>query len=257
MSISKMKFRNQLFFTILTALIIIFVISPVTTYQKEQEIIRIPPEEANQLIQENKESFSIFILDLRTYEDWMEERLDNSVNLNELVLENQEDSLILNKDKAYLVYSQNEEKSIKNEKVINIMKDLDLKKIYYLEGGIEAWIKQGFFTVSFKTIEPEEAFALIKKNNNNSDFVIIDLRTAEQRRMEFIKNSIQIDFKKEDFLATLNALNRNKTYLIHCKVGSIGIRTLGKMEQQGFKKVYNIKGGIINWIKKGFPVIKE
>jgi rhodanese-related sulfurtransferase len=227
-----------------------------SAYQQETEIEKISPEHANQLIQDDKDSFNFFILDLRTYKDWSEERLDNSVNIDELVLEGQEDTLALEKDRTYLVYSQKEEESAKNDKILNIMQGLNLQKIYYLEGGIDAWIKQGFFTVFFKTIPPKEAFELIKKNKENPDFAMIDLRSPEQHKEEYIENSVNIPFRGEDFLSRLNTLNKNKIYLIHCKVGSIGKRTLGKMEQQGFKQVYNIEGGIKNWIEKGFPTIK-
>ena len=136
------------------------------------------------------------------------------------------------------------------------MQGMDLQKIYYLEGGINAWIEQDFFRVFFKTISLKETFELIKKNKENPGFTIIDLRSPEQHQKEYIENSVNINFKDEDFLPRLSTLNKNKTYLIHCKVGSIGKRTLGKMEQQGFKQVYNIEGGIENWIKQGFPTIK-
>jgi len=255
MYISKIQFKNKLRLIPIIALITMFSFI-VSAYQQETEIKSISPEQAYQLIQENKENYNLFILDLRAYEGWIEERLENSVNINELVLDGQEDTLKLEKDKTYLVYSQNDQENAKDEKILNIMKRMDLKKIYYLENGIDNWIKQGFFRVFFKNITPKEAFELTKRNKNNPDFVMIDLRPTEQHQKEYIEHSVNIDFKDEDFLSRLNSLNKHKFYLIHCKVGSIGKRTLGKMEQLGFKQVYNIEGGIKNWIEQGFPTIK-
>jgi len=111
-------------------------------------------------------------------------------------------------------------------------------------------------TATIEDISPQEAFTLIQNNQNNPDFVIIDVRTPEELAAEHIENAINIDFYSEAFRDMLNTLDRNKTYLIYCKVGGRSGSALDIMAELNFKEVYNILGGINLWKTEGFPTVK-
>ena len=105
-------------------------------------------------------------------------------------------------------------------------------------------------------ITPQEAFTLIQNNQNNPDFVIIDVRTPGEFAEEHIENATNIDFYSEAFRDMLNTLDKNKTYLIYCKVGGRSGSALDIMAELNFKKVYNILGGINQWKTEGLPTVK-
>jgi len=107
-----------------------------------------------------------------------------------------------------------------------------------------------------KDITPQEAFTLIQKNQNNPDFVIIDVRTPEEFGGEHIEQAININFYSETFRDTLNALDKNKTYLIYCQVGGRSSSALDIMAELNFKKVYNILGGINQWKAEGLSTVE-
>ena len=107
-----------------------------------------------------------------------------------------------------------------------------------------------------KDITPQEAFTLIQKNQNNPDFVIIDVRTPEEFGGEHIEQATNIDFYSETFRDTLNALDKNKTYLIYCQVGGRSSSALDIMAELNFKEVYNILGGINQWKAEGLPTVE-
>ncbi len=111
-------------------------------------------------------------------------------------------------------------------------------------------------TATSEDITPQGAFTLIQNNQNNPDFVIIDVRTPEEFGEEHIENATNIDFYSEAFRDTLNALDKNKTYLIYCQSGGRSGSALDIMAELNFKKVYNILGGINQWKAEGFPTIK-
>ena len=67
-------------------------------------------------------------------------------------------------------------------------------------------------TATIEDITPQEAFTLIQNNQNNPDFVIIDVRTREEFAEEHIENATNIDFYSEIFRDRLNDLDKNKTY---------------------------------------------
>jgi len=111
-------------------------------------------------------------------------------------------------------------------------------------------------TATIEDITPQEAFTLIQNNQNNPDFVIIDVRTLEEFSGEQIENATNIDFYSETFRDTLNTLDKNKTYLIYCRSGGRSGSALDIMAELNFKEAYNILGGINQWKAEGFPTIK-
>ena len=107
-----------------------------------------------------------------------------------------------------------------------------------------------------ENVTPREAFALIQDNEDNPDFIIIDVRTPEEFAEGHVEDAIIIDFYSESFADELNALDKNKTYLIYCRSGGRSGKALKIMEELGFTKVYNMSGGIVDWKAEGLPTTK-
>ena len=111
-------------------------------------------------------------------------------------------------------------------------------------------------TATIEDITPQEAFALIQDNQNNPDFVIIDVRTPQEFTEGHIESATNIDFYAETFRNTLNNLDKNKTYLIYCRSGGRSGSTLDIMAELNFKEVYNVLGGILSWEAEELPTVK-
>ncbi len=111
-------------------------------------------------------------------------------------------------------------------------------------------------TATIEDITPQEAFTLIQNNQNNPDFVIIDVRTPAEFAEEHIKNATNIDFYSEAFRDMLNNLDKNKTYLIYCRSGGRSGSALNIMAELNFEEVYNILGGINQWKTEELPTTK-
>ena len=111
-------------------------------------------------------------------------------------------------------------------------------------------------TATIENVTPQEAFTLIQNNQNNPDFVIIDVRTPEEFDGEHIENATNINFYSEAFRDMLNTLDKNKTYLIYCAVGGRSGSALDIMAELNFKEVYNMSGGINQWKAEGLPTVK-
>jgi rhodanese-related sulfurtransferase len=102
----------------------------------------------------------------------------------------------------------------------------------------------------------QEVFDLIQENNNNPDFIIIDVRTPEEFTDGHIDDAINIDFRSESFESEISKLDKGKTYLIYCKSGGRSRGALDMMTNLDFEEVYHLSTGIISWQQEGFPVIK-
>lgn len=110
----------------------------------------------------------------------------------------------------------------------------------------------------FRHITAQQAFTLIQDNQDNPDFVVIDLRTPEQFADEHIGNAINLHYYSETFRDELDKLDKNRTYLIYyrCSCGGIGGKTLDLMAELNFREVYNIARGLNQWRAEGLPTIK-
>ena len=134
-----------------------------------------------------------------------------------------------------------------------------------MSGGINQWKSEGFPTVPetpaqiISDITPQEAFTLMQNTQDNPDFVIIDVRIPEAFAREYIKNAINVDFRSETFRGELDKLDKNKTYVVYytCHCGDVDTETLAIMAELGFREVYNILGGLDQWIAEGLPTIQK
>lgn len=108
-----------------------------------------------------------------------------------------------------------------------------------------------------RELSAKEALSMINRNKDNSDFIILDIRTLEEYKSGHLENSIRIDYYSEDFEEQLDKLDKNKTYLIYCRSGNRSLKALNIMLELGFKEVYHISGGINEWTAEGYPIVVD
>jgi rhodanese-related sulfurtransferase len=108
----------------------------------------------------------------------------------------------------------------------------------------------------FKKISSRDAYHLIKKNRNNKNFVILDIRTKPEYDSGHLENSVLIDYYAADFRKNLSKLKRTKTYLVYCRTGNRSGRAMQIFSQLGFEKIYDMHDGIAGWHMADLPVVK-
>jgi len=108
---------------------------------------------------------------------------------------------------------------------------------------------------TIEKIDARAAFELIKQNEGNPDFVILDVRTPQEYSDEHLANSVNLDFYSEGFRDELNALDKTKTYVVYCRSGNRSGQAVAIMEKLGFQRIYDA-GGIVEWKKQGLPTEK-
>ena len=86
------------------------------------------------------------------------------------------------------------------------------------------------------------------------DVILLDVRTPEEFLESHIPGSLNIDFYGEDFLPDLAALDRSKRYAIYCRSGKRSNDSCQIMTELGFDDLYNLRGGIIEWVESNQQV---
>jgi rhodanese-related sulfurtransferase len=109
--------------------------------------------------------------------------------------------------------------------------------------------------IEIKDITCEEAVELIKANQGNSNFIILDTRTEEMFNKSHLKNAIVYDVYNEGFNKYLETLDKSKIYLIYCTSGVRSAEAVEKMKEKGFGKIYHMFEGISTWRIKNFETI--
>ncbi|MEO8666131.1 MAG: rhodanese-like domain-containing protein [Ignavibacteria bacterium] len=104
-----------------------------------------------------------------------------------------------------------------------------------------------------KVVTPEEFNNLISQSDT---LVVLDVRTAKEFESGHIKDAVNIDFYDADFKDSLSKLDKNKTYFVYCKLGGRSNSACSILSELGFEKLYNLKGGIVDWTAQGYSVVK-
>ena len=91
----------------------------------------------------------------------------------------------------------------------------------------------------------------VKWNNdleNESDPIILDVRTPEEFEISRIPKSINIDFYNPAiFMQEIGKLDKDRSYYIYCRTGVRSANSCHLMKELGFAKTYNLIGGIVDW----------
>jgi rhodanese-related sulfurtransferase len=88
-----------------------------------------------------------------------------------------------------------------------------------------------------------------EKGSKNTGTVILDVRTPEEYQTGHLKNAILLDISEQSFSASLDKLDKSKAYYVYCQAGGRSTTAAEIMAEKGFKKVYNLSGGIAAWKK--------
>jgi len=107
-------------------------------------------------------------------------------------------------------------------------------------------------SAAYKNLSVDE-FALMVADKQN---VILDVRTPAEFSAGHIPKAMNLDYNAPDFQAKAAALDRSKTYLVHCATGGRSVRACEKLSHLDFPNLYNLPGGFKAWAKAGKPVEK-
>ena len=100
---------------------------------------------------------------------------------------------------------------------------------------------------SVADLTPAEAEKMIKTNQKDSAFVILDVRTPEEFNTGHLAGAVNVDYRSSDFQSRIDGLPKSRTYLLYCRTGHRSANAMSLMKERGFEKLYNMLGGITRW----------
>lgn len=94
-----------------------------------------------------------------------------------------------------------------------------------------------------------------KKLMESGNGLVMDVRTPQEVNQGYIPEAIVIDIYDRNFEEKIRTLPKDKEIYVYCTSGVRSIQAAKILQKNGFDKVYNLSGGIVDWYRKGYPLI--
>lgn len=93
-----------------------------------------------------------------------------------------------------------------------------------------------------------------KKLNEKSNAQLIDVRTQKEYRERHLKGATLMNINEPGFNEMISTLDKEKPVFVYCLAGGRSSNAAERMQEAGFKEVYNMKGGLVGWSASGLPL---
>ena len=85
--------------------------------------------------------------------------------------------------------------------------------------------------------------------------VVLDVRTSGEFMSGHIANAINIDVEGMTFDGDIKSLDKDAPYAVYCQSGRRSVNAIKKLQDAGFKNLFNLEKGILDWQGAGLPVV--
>ena len=85
----------------------------------------------------------------------------------------------------------------------------------------------------------------------DSDYILIDVRTQDEFDLGHIDSAINLDFYSDTFQNEILSLRKNEKIVLYCRTNNRSSKTATILKQNGYRDILVLSGGITEWVKKG------
>ena len=115
----------------------------------------------------------------------------------------------------------------------------------YLAGGVRAWPQK---PETVKSITASE----LKNELHRKKVQVLDVRKPGEWNTSHLKDAVF--FPLSEFPESLSALDKDKSYIVHCGGGYRSMTAISIMKNNGFKNLLNVYGGFGAMKQEGLPI---
>lgn len=110
--------------------------------------------------------------------------------------------------------------------------------------------------ISGQQIMQKNSIELSQILAKDKKIVILDVRTPQEFAAGHLKGAQNIDIYQDNFYTRIDKLNKKATYLVYCRTSNRSTATVGYMQQNGFKNLYQMMDGFPGWANNKLPFEK-
>ncbi|MFZ3167386.1 MAG: rhodanese-like domain-containing protein [Candidatus Methanoperedens sp.] len=94
---------------------------------------------------------------------------------------------------------------------------------------------------------------------DRQEVFILDVRTKKEYEAGHIKGSTLLavqNIPKQELVEKLKEIPKDRKILVYCRSGQRSAKASGILIENGYSQVYNMQGGITEWMNAGYDVEK-
>ncbi|HEY9047022.1 MAG TPA: thioredoxin [Ohtaekwangia sp.] len=91
------------------------------------------------------------------------------------------------------------------------------------------------------------------KLQQTPDGQIVDVRTPEEFKKNHLGGAFNMNINSKEFESMVSALDKNKPVMVYCLSGGRSAKAAEYMRSHGFKEVYEMTGGMMQWTAQHKP----
>jgi thioredoxin 1 len=104
-----------------------------------------------------------------------------------------------------------------------------------------------------KQVNPEQFSQIIQESGG----VLLDVRTLSEFKNGHIASSGQLNFYALNFNKRLLLLPKDEPIFLYCNTGWRSEKAANTLVENGYKNVYNLEHGIMDWELQNLPVVAD
>jgi rhodanese-related sulfurtransferase len=125
---------------------------------------------------------------------------------------------------------------------------MHFRSIFFLLVSFVILSCNGQAAKNIKTIEAKD-FAETMNTTQNPQ--ILDVRTPEEFTQGHIDNAANVNWLGDRFVADAEKFDKTKPVFVYCKSGRRSKKATEKLQELGFKNIYELEGGFMKWSAAG------
>ena len=89
----------------------------------------------------------------------------------------------------------------------------------------------------------------------DSDYILVDVRTIEEYESGHIQDAVNSDFYSESFDNDILTLDKSSSIILYCRTQNRSTKTANYLKENGYKEIIVLAGGITSWVKNGNDLV--
>ena len=89
----------------------------------------------------------------------------------------------------------------------------------------------------------------------DTDYILVDVRTAEEFESGHIQDALNFDFYSESFDNDILTLDKSSSIILYCRTQNRSTKTANYLKENGYKEITVLVGGITSWVKNGNDLV--
>ena len=89
----------------------------------------------------------------------------------------------------------------------------------------------------------------------DSDYILVDVRTIEEYESGHIQDAVNFDFYSESLDNDILTLDKSSSIILYCRTQNRSTKTANYLKENGYKEITVLVGGITSWVKNGNDLV--